>query len=556
MKNRIQNIIREKKRCLFVSPHLDDAALSAGGLIEQLAQHTEVMVVTVFTEGSSHSSLSAKQFLKQCSYDDAESLFHDRRREDTEAFKFIHVPVIHLGNKDALWRKRSNTSMLRKFIGTIIPECDLIYPTYRFHMTRGVVSPDDRNTFETIKQQLAELCKGYDEVFCPAGIGGHIDHILVRDVVQEITSPIYWIDQPYAQRSLQVDKTQNFENHKSASLNKSKLLGFYGSQIRPLFGTDKPPYIPELFTFEVPDSDYPPLIGEFVYQNEINIQGKSRNFVYALYENSSGKKAFFKKWMGNKYNHSLSESINEVLVYTLLRKYACDSQLRSEFPDISIPEIYMAGTHNSSPCILLEFISGNTIQSQPHMQKISIYEQLYRYLDTFGSLLTREDMRALSKRNTTLWILLTPLIASIAVCKYPLHLRTIMRSCAHILVHYPRMHGARESFIHRDLNDSNIIVDNGRIHVVDFQLGCLSHKTFEYVSSCYNAWLHPSFAKELITSVKRNCMHSPHDSQLFESSALFLGLYDMALPKRGDVVDPVGFLKYMLDEYSEPLDYY
>jgi len=46
----INNIIREKIPCFFISPHLDDAALSAGGLIAYLSQHTHVEVIDVFTE--------------------------------------------------------------------------------------------------------------------------------------------------------------------------------------------------------------------------------------------------------------------------------------------------------------------------------------------------------------------------------------------------------------------------------------------------------------------------------------------------------------------------
>jgi hypothetical protein len=37
-------------RCLFLSPHLDDAVLSCGALMRSLAPRSEIHVVTVFTE--------------------------------------------------------------------------------------------------------------------------------------------------------------------------------------------------------------------------------------------------------------------------------------------------------------------------------------------------------------------------------------------------------------------------------------------------------------------------------------------------------------------------
>ena len=67
----------------FISPHLDDAVLEAGGLLRDLAKMTQVTVVTVFTETSKRPmTLSAKTFMKQCGYDDERKLFLDRRAED------------------------------------------------------------------------------------------------------------------------------------------------------------------------------------------------------------------------------------------------------------------------------------------------------------------------------------------------------------------------------------------------------------------------------------------------------------------------------------------
>src|SRR3989304_10331904 len=92
-----KQIINEKAPCLFISPHLDDAVLSAGDFILFLIeQKIPVTVITVFTKISPKPyTLSAKSFIRQCGYNDAELLFADRRNEDKEIFEKIGVQTDH-----------------------------------------------------------------------------------------------------------------------------------------------------------------------------------------------------------------------------------------------------------------------------------------------------------------------------------------------------------------------------------------------------------------------------------------------------------------------------
>ena len=107
-----KQIINEKAPCLFISPHLDDAVLSAGDFILFLIeQKIPVTVITVFTKISPKPyTLSAKSFIRQCGYNDAELLFADRRSEDKEIFKKIGIQTEHFDFVDATWRKKENIS--------------------------------------------------------------------------------------------------------------------------------------------------------------------------------------------------------------------------------------------------------------------------------------------------------------------------------------------------------------------------------------------------------------------------------------------------------------
>ncbi len=103
MNDLVNKITTQKIPCFFISPHLDDAVLSAGALINYLATRTDTTVITIFTQGS--SNIPQPSWLKKCGYEDASLLFSDRQREDQEALNKLGINrVVHLGFVDAAWR--------------------------------------------------------------------------------------------------------------------------------------------------------------------------------------------------------------------------------------------------------------------------------------------------------------------------------------------------------------------------------------------------------------------------------------------------------------------
>lgn len=234
----LQSIIKEKRTCYFVSPHFDDAVLSAGALITYLSQHTKIVIINVFTKSDeSVNTFSAKTYLKQCGYTNATQLYIDREHEDAFVFKNIADKIINLGFVDALWRKKYKRGILsRLFSG--IPELQVMYPTYKFHVTRGSIARQDLKTLELIKIKLQECIKEKNPVvFCPFGIGNHIDHIMTRKACEELyTDVIYWSDYPYnLKKSEKTDAFISYSFEENLS-HKQNLIKGYQTQYAAMFG--------------------------------------------------------------------------------------------------------------------------------------------------------------------------------------------------------------------------------------------------------------------------------------------------------------------------------
>jgi LmbE family N-acetylglucosaminyl deacetylase len=138
-------------RCVFLSPHLDDAVLSCGALMRTLAPRSEIHVVTVFTESTDGPhTRAARSFLRQCGHGsttDATALFAARRKEDRAVLDGMGVGHEHLGVPDALFRRRAVPRALSgpaARLARVLPELDHRYPTFRFDIALGRVARGDR----------------------------------------------------------------------------------------------------------------------------------------------------------------------------------------------------------------------------------------------------------------------------------------------------------------------------------------------------------------------------------------------------------------------------
>ena len=237
MNNKVfESIILKKKKCYFISPHYDDAVLSAGAVMTYLAKTNDIYVINIFTEAGKHPyTLSAKAYLNQCGYENAEDLYKDRKTEDREVLGKIVKESVDLGFTDALWRKKTHTNSFGRFL----TEFDHIYPTYKFHIQKGKLHKEDQETVHAISKRLREIVDTKNSIiFCPMGIGNHVDHVMVHTICNDIfENTIFWSDFPYNQ-------TQGSKKNK-ISLNtftfsefladKKRLIEGYKTQFKAMF---------------------------------------------------------------------------------------------------------------------------------------------------------------------------------------------------------------------------------------------------------------------------------------------------------------------------------
>jgi LmbE family N-acetylglucosaminyl deacetylase len=222
------------ERLIVLSPHLDDAALSCGGLLAATRDKVSRLVITV-TSGTPARSRGRKGFVSPT----------ERRLEDRGAMRELGCDFVHLGFADAVYRTSPVSG-------------ELIYRDSRERLAAPPI--DDAGHVEELYLVLRRLSQdlGNVLVLSPLGIGQHVDHVICARVALRLfgASPnlLFYEDFPYVIGSSGVgvpddDPPQTIARLGrtavgcySASIDaeaKLSILGHYRSQIPVLFGDQK-----------------------------------------------------------------------------------------------------------------------------------------------------------------------------------------------------------------------------------------------------------------------------------------------------------------------------
>ena len=192
------------KVLLAVSPHLDDAVFSAGATLWAAAQEGwRVVVATVFTGNVARPT----GFALACQLDKGLGPEVDymalRRAEDRDACTILGAEPRHLPLLEAPHRGYHDAAALF-----------------------GAVRDDDR-IGSIVAARLAQLIDEVrpDLILGPQGIGGHVDHLIVRDALAAVatTTLQLWEDWPYLDRCGAGDRREAWTRPLSPEARKAKL---------------------------------------------------------------------------------------------------------------------------------------------------------------------------------------------------------------------------------------------------------------------------------------------------------------------------------------------
>jgi LmbE family N-acetylglucosaminyl deacetylase len=177
--------MREWYKAIYLSPHLDDAALSCGGQIcQETGKHHPILIVTVMA-GEPDANVKLSDFAKSLHrrWELARDAVVVRRAEDVVACQILQADHLHWSMPECIYRVDSATGK----------PC---YPSWESIITSR--HPADERVVDWLTHQLLQL-PAADQIIAPLTAGNHVDHRLVRQAAEQVfgNTLIYYEDFPY-----------------------------------------------------------------------------------------------------------------------------------------------------------------------------------------------------------------------------------------------------------------------------------------------------------------------------------------------------------------------
>lgn len=223
-------------KCIFVSPHHDDAIMSCGALIANLTEENKSVIVYSMFSGlvSPPYSKSTEELHKL--WGNPSNVIEMRRLEDQAAAEILGATVIYSDQPEAIYRKdkKGNWNYLKE---------DSIFMG---------LHDDDLALIPVLYKAISSRFQKTERFYFPLGIGNNVDHIISHQVGMEMFSNgydvVFYEDFPYADNLEQYNERINFllnwtQNtitfNEQQLIMKIKAIEQYKSQIPMLFKTDK-----------------------------------------------------------------------------------------------------------------------------------------------------------------------------------------------------------------------------------------------------------------------------------------------------------------------------
>ncbi|MFN8482609.1 MAG: PIG-L family deacetylase [Anaerolineae bacterium] len=225
---------------VVLSPHMDDAVLSCGGVMAaKVGQGEPVRVVNVFAGVPDYTHLSPYAERQHTKWGQPADPVGMRRAEDRLALAPLGVAVDDWEWYDAIYREVDG-----RFL-------------YTDHATTfGPVNPAESPLVAALAARLAAFRQADSGViyYAPLGVGGHVDHRLARDaalaLARQGAAVLFYEDFPYVARwggleealaEVPVRWRPVWERIDVDA--KIAAIARYPSQLSAIFGDDDPPAV-------------------------------------------------------------------------------------------------------------------------------------------------------------------------------------------------------------------------------------------------------------------------------------------------------------------------
>jgi len=172
---------------IYLSPHLDDIALSCGGLVWEQANAGDRPTIWSLCAGDPPGGeLSPFAESLQSRWNTGGESAAIRRSEDAHACARLAAAYRHFSIPDCIYRKSPQDGR------PLYTSEEAIF---------GLLDPVEQPLVDAVSNEIRQSLPAEAALVCPLTVGGHVDHRLVRAAAEKLGRPLwYYADYPYVER--------------------------------------------------------------------------------------------------------------------------------------------------------------------------------------------------------------------------------------------------------------------------------------------------------------------------------------------------------------------
>lgn len=186
---------------IYLSPHLDDAALSCGGIIAQQTMNgmtVEIWTICAGDPPPGPFSPFAEELHARWQF--GREAVARRRQEDLLSCARLSAVPRHLPIPDCIYRQKGQNDLDLATPFQPAPNAEemrYLYPDQEAIF--AALHPLDEELARQLARRLSQMLPPEAEMVCPLTLGGHVDHQLTRMAAEMLDCPLwYYADYPYA----------------------------------------------------------------------------------------------------------------------------------------------------------------------------------------------------------------------------------------------------------------------------------------------------------------------------------------------------------------------
>lgn len=286
---------------------------------------------------------------------------------------------------------------------------------------------------------------------------------------------------------------------------------------------------------------FPAKIADFRFEKALLTDKRNTSYRYGLYRDENGKSAFAKV-LPKRGSWSRRGIDTERAAYDYLRKATCRRpEIAKMFPHMHVPEMFAFEENDESIVLLLENLPWKPLQGESFERKKDAYRTVLRYFRYLGNADGTVKVRT---RTLSYWMLMMSLNAVRAILRHPESSHLVVVGSFACLLWSVLALFTRRGYVlaHGDLGEWNILVRDGEIAIIDFELASITFPAYDSATIGLGHWEALRRVGKAGGETDLDFLISDNEKNEFYAMAVHLAICNLGIP---DGKSPIAVRSYL-----------